>query len=237
VFIGRVIHLDRGNAAKNSDAGHAAATMSDSDARLLSRFITAYVFDAEVSASVTARVTQLELSPPSRSSRRGSSLSVANPHRAQPSSSWRGSSKASRRDGSPTPQDCRCVRGNELSLPFGGRSTRTRAVALFALQCNDISRKRSLCKLQSNFRRKDEIFFFFFIVDEWTKTSTKLAGSRCARNVAKLKNRNREFQLRPLMSRVENARPCARADPRSDLDPRASSSSRAARVDADGQRE
>ena len=46
VFSGCVIYLDRSSAAKNSDAAGtgsypAVATMSDSDARLLSRFIAA----------------------------------------------------------------------------------------------------------------------------------------------------------------------------------------------------
>ena len=54
-------------AAKNSDAAGtgsdpAVATMSDSDARLLSRFIATY--DGEVSDSVTARVTHLVTAEP-----------------------------------------------------------------------------------------------------------------------------------------------------------------------------
>ena len=64
VFSGCVIFLYRGSATKNSDAAGtgsnpAVATMSDSDARLLSRFIAAY--DGEVSDSVTARVTHAHL--------------------------------------------------------------------------------------------------------------------------------------------------------------------------------
>jgi hypothetical protein len=90
------------------------------------------------------------------------------------------------------------VRENERSLllrirrPEHARCT----PSPFDLQRNEFS-PQTLCanfSQMSNFRKRIKLCFPF-IVDEWTKTSTKLACSRCARNVAKLKNRNRGCEL------------------------------------------